>query len=52
MLKDQPFFDFTQTIFGAVVEGLEVVDAISKQQRSAPGTPSEVSLKSITIEQK
>jgi peptidyl-prolyl cis-trans isomerase B (cyclophilin B) len=48
ILKDQPYFDFTQTIFGRVIEGLEVVDAISK--RSAPGTPSDVVLKGVTIE--
>jgi peptidyl-prolyl cis-trans isomerase B (cyclophilin B) len=53
VLKDQPYFDFTQTIFARVVEGLEVVDAISKQQRmQAPGTPSDTVLKSVTIDAK
>jgi cyclophilin family peptidyl-prolyl cis-trans isomerase len=50
ILRDQPYFDFTQTIFARVVEGLEVVDAISRQQRSqAPGTPSEVTITGVDI---
>jgi peptidyl-prolyl cis-trans isomerase B (cyclophilin B) len=53
MLKDQPYFDFTQTIFARVVEGLDVVDAISRQQRSqAPGAPSDIVLKGVTIQTK
>jgi len=51
VLKDNSFFDFTQTIFGRVIEGMEVVDAISKQQRT-PGSGSEVSIKGIKVEQK
>jgi peptidyl-prolyl cis-trans isomerase B (cyclophilin B) len=52
MLKDQPYFDFTQTIFGRVVEGVEVIDAISrlpKNQYQVPAT--DVLIKSITIKE-
>jgi peptidyl-prolyl cis-trans isomerase B (cyclophilin B) len=48
ILKDQPYFDFTQTIFARVIDGIEVIDAISK--KAAPGTPSDVVLKGVTIE--
>jgi peptidyl-prolyl cis-trans isomerase B (cyclophilin B) len=51
VLKDNSFFDFTQTIFGRVIEGMEVVDAISKQQKT-PGSASEVSIQGIKVEQK
>jgi peptidyl-prolyl cis-trans isomerase B (cyclophilin B) len=53
VLKDQPYFDYTQTIFARVIEGLEVVDAISRQQRGqAAGTQSDVVLKGVKIETK
>jgi peptidyl-prolyl cis-trans isomerase B (cyclophilin B) len=50
ILKDQPYFDFTQTIFGKVVEGLEIVDAVSRMPRDQFQKPAtDVVLKNITI---
>ena len=43
-LKDQPYFDFTDTIFARVVEGLDVVDAISKKGAS------DVTIKGVSFE--
>jgi cyclophilin family peptidyl-prolyl cis-trans isomerase len=46
-LKDQAYFDFTDTIFAKVIEGLEVLEAISKQPRP---TATETTIKGISFE--
>jgi peptidylprolyl isomerase len=51
VLKDNAFFDFTQTIFGRVIEGMDVVDAISRQQRT-PASGTDVVIKGIKIDKK
>lgn len=50
MLKPMPHSDFQQTIFAQVVDGIEIIDAISRQpldQHRMP-TPT-VTIKSITV---
>jgi cyclophilin family peptidyl-prolyl cis-trans isomerase len=50
VIKDQSNFDFTQTIFGRVVEGIEVVDAIARGPKDQFQRPSpEVLIKNVTI---
>lgn len=47
---DQPALDGQYTVFGEVVEGLEVVQAISAVEASADGVPAErVEIRSVTI---
>lgn len=46
-LRDQAYFDFTDTIFAKVVEGMDVLEAISKQPRP-PAT--ETTIKGISFE--
>ena len=51
MLKEQPYMDFSQTVFGRVVGGLEVVDAMSRVPRDQMQRPAtDIVLKNITIE--
>jgi cyclophilin family peptidyl-prolyl cis-trans isomerase len=53
ILKDQPHYDFQQTIFGRVIEGLEVVDAISRMPKDQYQRPSpEVVLEKVTVSRK
>jgi cyclophilin family peptidyl-prolyl cis-trans isomerase len=50
ILKDQPYFDFTQTIFGKVIDGIEIVDAISRMPRDQYQKPAtDVILNGVTI---
>jgi cyclophilin family peptidyl-prolyl cis-trans isomerase len=46
-LKDQAYFDFTDTIFAKVVEGMEVLEAISKTPRPQV---NEITIKGIAID--
>jgi cyclophilin family peptidyl-prolyl cis-trans isomerase len=50
ILKDQPYFDFTQTIFGKVIEGIEIIDAVSRMPRDQFQKPAtDVVLQKISI---
>ncbi|MDL2253643.1 peptidylprolyl isomerase [Ruminococcaceae bacterium OttesenSCG-928-I18] len=47
-----PYLDYTDTVFGQVVEGMDVVDRIAAGETDEEGRPSEpVTLLSVTVEE-
>lgn len=46
-----PYLDYTDTVFGQVYEGMDVVDAIAQSEADETGRPlEEITIRSVTIE--
>ena len=50
MYKRQPYLDYTDTVFGQVYEGMEVVDTIAQTGVDEAQRPTEpITINSVTI---
>jgi cyclophilin family peptidyl-prolyl cis-trans isomerase len=50
ILKDQPDLDFTRTVFGEIVQGLELLDDVSRQTRDQYEYPAaNIQIRSATV---
>ena len=53
LLKDQPELNFQRTVFGKVLSGLEVLDAISRAGRDSNEYPAAtVTLRGVRVDKK